>query len=54
MNPIFVTAVIVIGLVLLFLMFYLPNRAPREGGRPDHLAPRELRGEEQHKRRELP
>lgn len=54
MNPIFVAAIIIGGLIVLFLFFYWPTKAPREGGRPDHLEPRELTGEEQHKHRELP
>lgn len=54
MNPIFIAAIIIVGLLVLFLFFWWPTKAPREGGRPDKLERPELTGTEQHKRRELP
>jgi hypothetical protein len=54
MNPILIGAVIVVGLIALYLLVFRRTSVPRKRGRPDELDPPELTGPEQHKKRELP
>jgi hypothetical protein len=54
MNPILVGVIIAVGLVALYLLIFRRTKHPRVEGRPDELERPELRGDEQHKKREIP